>query len=554
MQILTFLDRFDEAPRKRFAWWRQALAALVSGVAGTAVLALVNAAANEIANNGYDSVDWLLAGGFLAAVAAFAVAEVMLLTGISARAERAVAAARTGIARNMAVADYDSLMRIGPQAIFESLTRDAAMIGKMAQFLAIGLRSAVLVLCMLVYVATLSMLALALVSAVVAVGSVVFLRRDKRLQAMMWRMLASDSAVFERISDLLNGFKQMRMRWAGNEAWMRRFRFDSRRAMRDRLGASIMMVDQGLYGQVVFFLLLGVVVFIVPAYSTTFASDVVQVATAVLFLTGPISMMVTSISNLGYVNAAAGRLMGFERAVSQCADPDPAGGEIAVQPPESIVLNDLTFAYPNGADETAGGFRLGPVAATIKGGRIVFITGGNGAGKSTLIRLMTGLTRPHSGSVSVDGRLVSGDGLAYWRAHVSAVYADGHLFRRLYGLKAHDPVWRDSLLRMFELDGIVSVSGDRFSRIDLSTGQKKRLALVAALLEERPVLVLDEWAADQDPQFRRKFYREILPALKARGLTIIAVTHDDHYFEVADTRLHMEDGRLSEVAGAEATP
>ena len=81
-----------------------------------------------------------------------------------------------------------------------------------------------------------------------------------------------------------------------------------------------------------------------------------------------------------------------------------------------------------------------------------------------------------------------------------------------------------------------------------SGGQRQRLAIARAVLRNAPILVLDEWAADQDPQFRRKFYREILPELKRRGLTIVAVTHDDHYFDAAERRLHMEEGRLSELA------
>ena len=106
---------------------------------------------------------------------------------------------------------------------------------------------------------------------------------------------------------------------------------------------------------------------------------------------------------------------------------------------------------------------------------------------------------------------------------------------------------RGGLLSWMDLDRLTTLDGDRFSRRDLSAGQRKRMAFVAAILERKPILILDEWAADQDPQFRRKFYREILPELKRRGLTIVAVTHDDHYFDVAERRLHMEEGRLSEL-------
>ncbi|MBH9340157.1 cyclic peptide transporter, partial [Pseudomonas aeruginosa] len=83
-----------------------------------------------------------------------------------------------------------------------------------------------------------------------------------------------------------------------------------------------------------------------------------------------------------------------------------------------------------------------------------------------------------------------------------------------------------------------------FSTPDLSTGQRKRLALINAWLEERPVLVFDEWAADQDPAFRRVFYTELLPDLKRQGKTIIVISHDDRYFEMADQLIRLSAGKV----------
>jgi putative ATP-binding cassette transporter len=124
------------------------------------------------------------------------------------------------------------------------------------------------------------------------------------------------------------------------------------------------------------------------------------------------------------------------------------------------------------------------------------------------------------------------------------VFSDYHLFKRLYGVKPEAMNEASDLLHLFEIDDKTALVGDAFSNINLSAGQRKRLALIVALLERRPICVLDEWAADQDPLFRRKFYEELLPLFKARGMTIIAVTHDDRYFHVADRRLHVEEGTI----------
>ena len=82
-----------------------------------------------------------------------------------------------------------------------------------------------------------------------------------------------------------------------------------------------------------------------------------------------------------------------------------------------------------------------------------------------------------------------------------------------------------------------------------SPTQEEINALLLALAEQREVMLFDEWAADQDPQFRRIFYQVLLPRLKEMGKTVIAISHDDHYFSLADRLLEMRRGRLTELTG-----
>ena len=204
----------------------------------------------------------------------------------------------------------------------------------------------------------------------------------------------------------------------------------------------------------------------------------------------------------------------------------------------------MTFSY---VDQQFGNkFSVGPFNITLEAGEMVFITGGNGAGKSTFLKLFTGLYRPDGGRILLDGKLLDQRRQGAYRSLIAAVFTDYHLFRRLYGLPAAD---LSALLRTMEIDHKVSLTGRDFDSLEFSAGQKKRVALIVALLEDRPIIVLDEWAADQDPIFRRKFYEELLPAFKAMGKTVVAVTHDDRYFHLADRRLHMEEGRFSSSEG-----
>jgi putative ATP-binding cassette transporter len=101
-------------------------------------------------------------------------------------------------------------------------------------------------------------------------------------------------------------------------------------------------------------------------------------------------------------------------------------------------------------------------------------------------------------------------------------------------------------LRWLALDHKVRVTDQRLSTTDLSQGQRRRLALLTAYLEDRPFYVFDEWAADQDPHYKQIFYTELLPELRARGKGVAVITHDDRYFHLGDRIVKLHDGQIVE--------
>ncbi len=222
------------------------------------------------------------------------------------------------------------------------------------------------------------------------------------------------------------------------------------------------------------------------------------------------------------------------------------GSEIQAPPIEAplrwqqLRLNDVVYRYA----KDASGFQLGPVSLTLNQGELVFLTGHNGAGKTTLIRMILGLTQPQSGQILVDGRPLQPSELRAYRHGFSAVLADFHLFEDIEELSRAQLEDIQHWLKLLGLEAKVNFADGHFSTTDLSTGQRKRLAMVGAVAEKRPVMVLDEWAADQDPIFRQRFYFEILPKLKAMGYTLLVVSHDDRFFSVADRVLALEGGRI----------
>ncbi|MGP5019872.1 multidrug ABC transporter permease/ATP-binding protein, partial [Vreelandella alkaliphila] len=216
---------------------------------------------------------------------------------------------------------------------------------------------------------------------------------------------------------------------------------------------------------------------------------------------------------------------------------------------QALALEQVCYRYP--AEEARPGFAIGPIDLTLKRGEVVFLIGGNGSGKSTLARLLTGLYQPQDGCVRVDGRPLQEEDWTTYRQHFSAIYADLHLFDRLMGPEGESPdtMLVEQWLAALGMHNKLDFDGDRVTNINLSQGQRKRLAMLLAVAEQRDLLLLDEWAADQDPQFRRVFYRELLPQLRALGKTLVVISHDDHYFDQADRLLEMRGGQLVELTG-----
>jgi putative ATP-binding cassette transporter len=286
-------------------------------------------------------------------------------------------------------------------------------------------------------------------------------------------------------------------------------------------------------------------VFIAPNFGGSAGSATTKAILALLFVVGACFGLVQSIPMLTSANAATDRIAQLETdllATAQSADLS-----VAELPKrfDKIELHNLFFRYFDTSAETA--FQVGPVDFTLQSGDLVFITGGNGSGKSTFLKLLAGLYVPESGEIMLDGIRIDDSTREIYRALITAIFVDYHLFLRLYGISDPDPAEVDRLLTQFRLSAKTRLSDGEFRTLDLSGGQRKRLALIVALLEKRPILLLDEWTSDQDPEFRRRFYHELLPALNQAGATIVAVTHDDRYLSELDfpaRRLRMDEGRF----------
>ena len=301
------------------------------------------------------------------------------------------------------------------------------------------------------------------------------------------------------------------------------------------------------------YLLLASVVFVVPAFSETKGGSITQVTTALMFVVGVCMGIVQTIPVLLAADVASDNIERLEtklRAISGAAKLSSLEPRTRF---DTIEMRNVVFSYMDKSSEAV--FRVGPFNFTLHSGDLVFISGGNGSGKSTFLKLLSGLYEPDSGEKLLDGIPVNDTNRDTYRALIAAIFVDYHLFQRLYGIADPEPGEINRLLTQFRLSEKTRLGpGGEFSTLDLSGGQRKRLALIVSLLEKRPILLLDEWTADQDPDFRRKFYDELLPELKRAGETVVVITHDDRYLAELDLparKLRMDEGRFVEANSAE---
>lgn len=524
---------------------------VLAGVSNAAILALLNSAAQAAARREISILAGLALGPL---IAAFAWSQFTVMKRGGREIEAMIARLRRSLVERVRRADPLVLDRIGPAALHASLMNETVTVSQASNTLMLGVQSAVLIACTLVYVGFLSLAALALAFLVILIASRLHLARLPALNARFQEAEAADRSLLDGVEDLVDGFSELKLNSRARAVMADDMAALSAGSTAARIAVQERVASEFVFTQTLFFLLLGAVVFIVPNFAAGEPETTVKVATAMLFLVGALGALLQAVPTLARAESALAALRALEarlEAGAEAAAP-PAAPVAPVTTFESLEIRGLGFTYPAEGDEP--GFTVGPIDLTVRRGEIVFVVGGNGSGKSTFLKLLTGLYPARTGTMSLDGVPMETLGPARWRSAFAAVLADYHLFPELYGIDA-EPEKVAARLAELGLAGKLAVDDGVFSTLDLSSGQRKRVALAVARLEQRPILVLDEWAAEQDPSFRRRFYREILPAIAAAGTTVIAATHDDHYFDAADTVYRMVEGRLEVIrAGGRSPP
>ncbi len=541
MNLFEFFSKESDLPQGQIV-----SVAIISGLANGMLLALINSGAENVLNKNIETHVFLL---YLTAFILYTYTQKYALSQASIALEAAIRKVRVRIVDKIRHTELLFIENIGGYTeIYSKLTQDSSIISQAIVFVVFSIQSIVVLIFSLLYIAWLSPLSFLI--AIIILGTTVFWRitTNKLATKALKKANQKEIIFFRTLNHILEGFKEIKINHRKSDDVFQQAEQVSIETEQLKVTASIKFIDILIAARVAFYILLPVLVFILPLYSMVSTDIIFKITTATLFIIGPINLITVTEPMLARTNVALNGIYDLETELDNAINSH--SDSFITDPPDKfqmVKFSEVTFNYLDKQGESL--FSITPTNLNIQQGELLFIVGGNGSGKSTLLKLLTGLYYPTSGSIYIDDEKIDHTNYQSYRELFAIIFTDFHLFDRLYGLHDIDEKQLKNLLSLMELTRKTKYIDGKFSHLDLSTGQKKRLAFISSVLEDKQIYIFDELAADQDPHFKKRFYEEILLDLKQQGKTVIAVTHDDHYFHVADRVLKMEYGELIDYNG-----
>lgn len=440
-------------------------------------------------------------------------------------------------------APFESFEKMGSQKIYAALG-DARLLARVPEVF-IGLMNATIaIICSLSYLCWISLWSGIIVMLVMGLLLVVYMYRDRRIAKDMNAIRDLQDHYYDALRELLLGFRQVRISRKRNDNLFNGYILSNRRKSRDlNVQVAMRYLLNELTGTYSWYVLLGIIIFLLPLLFSMNIAGIAAFTTSVLFMMAPVTQLVMFFPVYNSFKIAVERINGISRQLERFGSM-PEKRHDAPWEFGQLRFEDIVYRYN---EDDPQSFVVSMPEFTVNKGDIIFIVGGNGSGKTTFINLLTGLYRPQRGKVFVDDREITWDEFYTYSDQMAVVFSDHHLFSNNYD--GHDLSEENPELthyrNLLNLEGILRIEKE-LNRADirLSKGQQKRLALLLAMMEQKPLLILDEWAAEQDPGNRRYFYTCLLDTLKNMGKTIIAISHDDDFYYTASRVVKFNYGKI----------
>ncbi len=538
MNLLRFIRTADPSELRAML-----LLTVIAGCANGLLVVMINTVAGYVAEGKRAGLEvWVIFG---LAFAVYYICNRLALVRSTRIIETLLQRLRLDIVDRLRSSELPDIERLGRGRLYHVVAQESNHLSIAFPMMVDSFQQFVLLSVSMVYLLYLSPPAFSVFSFGLFLCAIFYLLINERYAETLKELGDQQAQMLDAVSDVVDGAKEMRLNAARtfaiqNEFAEKSFTTETILVRAGEYWATLLMI-----GSVTAYFILGVVAFGFPGTMTRSPMAIFELIPVLLFCIGPPARIIGYAPT--YIRARVGlnAILEIQEQLSHTGSVSTGEARELAKPYKdfrTIEYNALRFSYPAQGE---AGFSVGPVSLTVSRGETLFIVGGNGSGKSTTLRLITGLYRAKSGKITVDGKPVRKDQVPGLRELFSAVFADFHLFDRLYGLEGIDPARVDALLEEFGLADKVRYENGAFTERHLSTGQSKRLALIGALLEDREIYIFDEWSAEQDVEYRRYFYTKVLAQLKAAGKTVIAVTHDERFFHHADRVIKLEMGKIA---------
>ncbi len=537
MSLLRFLYRYS---RSMMIW--TSVAALLSGACNAGMIALINRALHKSAEN---------PGGTLLTV--FALLGLgRILSGVIAQislahfAQETTARLRRDLVEKILHVPLRHLEELGAPRLLVTLTEDISEITQATLSIPIFTVNAAVLLGGTVYLGWLSLPVLLAMGAFMVVGAVSYRMMIRAGFGHLSAARDGQDKLFRHFRALTEGVKELKLHRARREAFLSEdITAATELCKRHNVAAEIRFILAQNWNQLLLLTLIGMILFLLPQMQSVTPQMLTGYIIATLYLMGPLAGLLGCLSVFTRAKISLRKVeeLGLALATKATDNQPVAAAPTATGHFESLELLGVTHHYHREREDD--NFLLGPIDLKFRPGELVFLVGGNGSGKSTLAKVITGLYPPGGGEIRLNGRVINEQNRDDYRQCFSTVFADYFLFDRIIGVAATgDDERARQYLERLHLDHKVKITGGVFSTTQLSSGQRKRLALLCAYLEDRPFYLFDEWASDQDPIFKDVFYTQLLPELKARGKAVLVISHDDKYFHLADRLVKLDYGQL----------
>lgn len=431
-------------------------------------------------------------------------------------------------------------------AIQARLASQFDRVSNVSEILVDYVQTAFLLICSSIYVAVLSRPGFLIWCAIYVIIGITFYPKIKHVKSIAAQTNMQEAIYHEKLRQFLRGFKQLKHASQMADELSSELMGEGRLLEQQRAKMSGAAANAVVNVSDLIFIGIGMFLFCPLSFMGARSVVVHQLVTAFLMIVGQSITLAREGPTLLEAGVAYQGILELAQRLSHAEQRQSMTPPTSQTAPDylqfgTLYLRDVVFDYDHHGDTS---LPIGPINLTIRRGELTFITGGNGSGKSTLLKILAGLYVPQQGDILVDGKVLTRPALEQYRSLFSAIFVDQHLFERLYGLTV-DEKEVNRLIAMLGLERVTQYRAGRFTNLALSTGQQSRLSMVVALLEDRPVYLLDEWVAHQDPALRRFYYTELLPSLKQRGKTVIAVSHDARYFDQADHLIRLQKGVIT---------